>query len=285
MKKIFIVGVPRSGTTLTQSILAAHPQVFSTRETHFIHRMRRQTAGLRFLDHFTLHKKSVDSALDKLATQFPELYRQYERDARACRKLSDTVKLLDHLFTTAALADKKTHWVEKSPEHVGYIRLIDRHIEQSIFIHTIRDPRDNIASLYDAGKKYADLWVDQNTVQQCIDRYKYFLSKSIDFIHKKGHFFLLYEKLITEPSQQIEALYAFTELKGYAVNVQMIDSGNTKITSEEEPWKKEVGKGLQDTRLLKYNQLFSASQKKLIQDQTEQQYQELIAHIEAQSLL
>ncbi|MEK6477309.1 sulfotransferase [Catalinimonas sp. 4WD22] len=282
MKKIFIVGAPRSGTTLTQSILAAHPQVFSTRETHFIHRMRRQTPSLRFLDHFFLHNRSRQVALDKLADQFPDLYQQYQKDRGACSRLADTVKLLDKLFTAAAHSNQKTHWVEKSPEHVGYIRLIHRNIEESVFIHTIRDPRDNIASLYDAGNKYADRWVRQKTVQQCIDRYKYFLSKSLFYLNKKGHFFLLYENLITQPLEQVEALYAFTELNGYALNVQKIDSGNAKITSDHEPWKKELGKGLQDTRLLKYNQLFDDAQKQLIQSQTEQEYQELLQRIEKQ---
>lgn len=279
MKKIFIVGVPRSGTTLTQSILAAHPQVFSTRETHFIHRMRRQTPSLRFLDHFFLHRRSTKLALAKLADQFPDLYQQYQRDNEDCRRLADTVKLLDKLFTAAAHSVQKTHWVEKSPEHVGYIRLINRNIKGAVFIHTIRDPRDNIASLYDAGNKYADRWERQKTVQQCIDRYKYFLSKSLAYIHKEGHFFLLYEKLITQPHEQIKALYAFAELNGYALNVQKIDSGSTKITSDQEPWKKELGKGLQDTRLLKYNQLFDDAQKQMIQSQTEQEYQELIHSI------
>ena len=33
--RIFIVGCPRSGTTLLQSLLAAHPQIHSFPETHF----------------------------------------------------------------------------------------------------------------------------------------------------------------------------------------------------------------------------------------------------------
>ncbi|MGL4503377.1 MAG: sulfotransferase family protein, partial [Planktothrix sp.] len=33
--RIFLVGCPRSGTTLLQSLLAAHPQIASFPESHF----------------------------------------------------------------------------------------------------------------------------------------------------------------------------------------------------------------------------------------------------------
>ena len=35
LSRIFLVGCPRSGTTLTQSLLAAHPMVASFPESHF----------------------------------------------------------------------------------------------------------------------------------------------------------------------------------------------------------------------------------------------------------
>ena len=37
-RRIFIVGVPRSGTTLLQSLLAAHSELTSFTESHFFSR-------------------------------------------------------------------------------------------------------------------------------------------------------------------------------------------------------------------------------------------------------
>jgi hypothetical protein len=34
--RLFLVGCPRSGTTLLQSLLAAHPQIASFPESHFL---------------------------------------------------------------------------------------------------------------------------------------------------------------------------------------------------------------------------------------------------------
>ena len=34
-ERVFIVGVPRSGTTLIQSLLASHPQIETFPESHF----------------------------------------------------------------------------------------------------------------------------------------------------------------------------------------------------------------------------------------------------------
>ncbi|NJL67494.1 MAG: sulfotransferase [Microcoleus sp. SM1_3_4] len=37
MKRIFLVGCPRSGTTILQSLLASHPEIISFPESKFFH--------------------------------------------------------------------------------------------------------------------------------------------------------------------------------------------------------------------------------------------------------
>ena len=49
MMKLFVVGSPRSGTTLLQSILATQTRLFTLRETHFF-RLLHRPRPVRLLD-------------------------------------------------------------------------------------------------------------------------------------------------------------------------------------------------------------------------------------------
>ncbi len=279
LKKIFVVGAPRSGTTLTQSILAAHPLVYSTRETHLIVNMRRNGSKFKFLDHIRLDPNRVQQAIEYLRDRCPERHQQFQIQQPYCRRLSDSIRLLNQLYTAAAQARNKIYWVEKSPEHVGYIYPISRHIESPIFIHTIRDPRDNIASLYDVGQTYPKSWKNRQTLQRCIDTYQLYLSKSMPHLNREHHFFLVYDHLIENPEQQIRSLLSFTGLDDFFPDIHQIDSGNHTISGKDEFWKKEHRAGIQDTRLLKYHRLFNKKQKEQIEDQTSRIYQQIITKL------
>lgn len=280
--KVFVVGVPRSGTTLVQSILAAHPQVYATRETHWMVNLRRTHPRWRALDYLWLHPRHRRDALAYLADRCPDLYRQYIAPPRLpCRTLAEAARLLDRLFSAVARAQGKRAWVEKSPEHVGYVRLLEKEVPEAVFVHTIRDPRDNIASLYDAGQKYAQSWQGRQTLEQCIRTYRNYLEKSAECLERDParHRFVVYERIIEQPRAQMEALYAHAHLTDVAPDPAAINSGSATLTGDNEPWKKEQGPGIQDTRLVKYHRLFDAAQQQLIEEQTATLHRQVVAQI------
>lgn len=280
-RKVFVVGVPRSGTTLVQSILAAHPQVYATRETHLMAKLRRSHPRWRALDYLWLHPDRRRDALDYLADRCPDLYRQYTAARPPCRTLGEAARLLDRLFSAVAHTQGKRAWVEKSPEHVGYVRLLEKEVPGAIFVHTIRDPRDNIASLYDAGQKYASSWRGRQTLEQCIRTYRNYLEKSTECLERDPvlHRFVVYERIIEQPRVQMEALYAHVRLPSEAPDPAAINSGSTTLTGDNEPWKKEQGPGIQDTRLVKYHRLFDATQQQMIEEQTSALHRQVIDRI------
>ena len=122
---IFIVGMPRSGSTLVEQILASHPQVHAAGELKNLdrvvqRRVRRGTAG-RFLF------RRASAALD----------------ADGLRRLGQA-----YLASLPPLADGKTRITDKAPSnffHVGLIRLI---LPNARIIHTMRDPVDTCVSCF-----------------------------------------------------------------------------------------------------------------------------------------
>lgn len=120
---IFIVGMPRSGSTLVEQILASHPQVLGGGETELIARIRSMAGaeiGSSALDDILLH--ASPGAMTAMADIFIETVRP------ALRQKS-------------RLVDKQLNnfW------NVGLIRLM---FPDAAVIHCVRDPLDNCFSIY-----------------------------------------------------------------------------------------------------------------------------------------
>ena len=59
IKRVLLVGCPRSGTTILQAILSSHPEVFSLPETHFFPALCSNNSFIRKLGLSTLKAKKV----------------------------------------------------------------------------------------------------------------------------------------------------------------------------------------------------------------------------------
>ncbi|HTU26515.1 MAG TPA: tetratricopeptide repeat protein [Pirellulales bacterium] len=128
---IFVLGMPRSGSTLVEQILASHPQV--------------QAAGeLPNLDRLVHSLTDAAGRPIDFGTWIESL------DAEALRNLGRAY--LDSLPRAAA---GKTRIVDKNPSNflrIGLIRLI---LPEAKIIHTVRDPVDTCLSCF--GRLFADV--------------------------------------------------------------------------------------------------------------------------------
>ncbi|MES0885090.1 tetratricopeptide repeat-containing sulfotransferase family protein [Roseibium sp. SCP14] len=120
-KPIFVVGMPRSGTTLTESILDAHPEVSGAGELNDL-----QNIFGRLDDgssHVPLALRSVsDQTLNRWAEDYVEALSQHAPDA--------------------------THIVDKMPANFQLIGLIHGIMPNAKIIHIARDPFDTCLSCY-----------------------------------------------------------------------------------------------------------------------------------------
>ncbi|MEQ9616726.1 MAG: sulfotransferase [Phycisphaerales bacterium] len=119
---VFVVGMPRSGTTLVERIIGAHPKAFAGGERPEIteaSRHVRDTRGNFMTDPSVLHRQD----------------------------LAKRARLIDRKFRS--LAPKGTErFVDKLPTNYLRLHLIKGMFPNATFIHTLRDPRDTCLSCY-----------------------------------------------------------------------------------------------------------------------------------------
>ncbi|MDP7030410.1 MAG: sulfotransferase [Phycisphaerales bacterium] len=118
---IFVVGAPRSGTTLLQRVLASHSKLFSIQGETGIFSARNIFAR----DHFKLSKEDTSS----LFVQSKDIVDFFSRG----------VGLLESRHGEGT-------FVEKTPQHVKHLRFLVKHFPEARFIHIVRDGRDCFCS-------------------------------------------------------------------------------------------------------------------------------------------
>jgi len=187
---IFILGMPRSGTTLVEQILSNHPIVFGGDERSFIIDLLKDNFGRKINDLKMFFEDVVD--FDK--KKFREIGEKYVE------------KMLN-------ISNKSKISTDKMPENffwIGFIKLI---LPNSKIVHCYRDSRDNCLSIYKnhfpGGKINYSYDLDKivgyyNLYLDLMSHWKNLLP---DFI-----FNIKYESLISNPDDEIRNLLDFCNL-------------------------------------------------------------------------
>ena len=120
---VYIVGMPRSGTTLVEQILASHPQVFGAGELDYM--------------------RQIASALPQRlgGESYPECVRRLDR-ARAEAIASE------HLRRLASAAPEAARITDKLPNNFARLGLIALLFPRARLIHCVRDALDTCLSCY-----------------------------------------------------------------------------------------------------------------------------------------
>ncbi|HSZ54633.1 MAG TPA: sulfotransferase [Tepidisphaeraceae bacterium] len=123
-RPVFIVGMPRSGTSLVEQILASHPQVYGGGELPHLAR------------------------LSRVATDHPAgwLADPHALDALSLNTINDLSA--QYLACLSALNDTATYVTDKLPHNFLYLDLIALLFPECHVIHCVRDPLDTCASCY-----------------------------------------------------------------------------------------------------------------------------------------
>lgn len=120
---IFILGMPRSGTTLTEQILASHSQVFGAGELSFVQQIL------------------IDRCKPSSLMQFPEIIAAMEQDGFESMAAGYLDQVTKRFGKSPRITDKMPH----NFVNLGVIRLLFPHAK---VIHCRRDPIDNCLSIF-----------------------------------------------------------------------------------------------------------------------------------------
>lgn len=198
MKRIFLVGAPRSGTTILQSLLAAHPLMISFPETRFFQYL---------LPKFE-YPISVD---DRIRIFFieeidrPEYLSCFNAEQSELEKANCFIKILDNL----AFEQDKSVWLEKTPEHIYCIEYLEKLLPDALFIHILRNGIDVITSMYEASRNSPDAWGGGWKLDHCITRWQEAISINYLYANKNNHILVKYQELVEDPSMALANICKF----------------------------------------------------------------------------
>ncbi|MDH3923116.1 MAG: sulfotransferase [Xanthomonadales bacterium] len=181
-RPIFIVGMPRSGTTLVEKILASHSEVYAGGELDYLFSL----GASHFLD------KAIHYQFRPLNTYAKDIYESV-----------GTV----YLEKINQLNGQARHITDKLPFNCLMIGLIRIALPHAKIVHCVRDPRDTCLSIYKqnfATENYRFAY-DLKTVGQYHNLYRNLMQHWHRVL--PGHIYdIEYESLTQNPEVEIRAL-------------------------------------------------------------------------------
>lgn len=279
MQRTFVIGCPRSGTTLVQAMLARHPQVFTLPETSFFPRLlggidyRYGDEGATSRRHNLARRLGLARRYGR--RQFVELQRSLSgaNTTRAPWFLDTCVtRFIDMLDGLAERAGRST-WIEKTPHHLLYLPEIEHHLPNARFIHVIRPGMDVLASIMDAHLRY-----DNNSFNGGLRLWARRWNRAVEIhrsrIGERHHHFVFLEDLIRKPVEEWQRICAFLALPD---EVELDQACPQHIADlKAEPWKQGALSGLPHQADSKVEALFGPQLREWLREQLSS-YEELYA--------
>ncbi|HXV61254.1 MAG TPA: sulfotransferase [Vicinamibacteria bacterium] len=166
---VFVVGCPRSGTTLLQRMLDAHPRLAIANDTHFIPRAVQAVTPSVWLEPARARWLTQHEALVSWARS----YHRFERLGldevcvnRAARRSGSYADFVSRLYREFAAARGKELGGEKTPDYVRCLPLLHELFPDVQSVHIVRDGRDVALSTLEwaretKGPARFDLWREE----------------------------------------------------------------------------------------------------------------------------
>ena len=187
-KIIFIVGMPRSGTSLIEQIISSHPDVYGSGELEYLERLM---VNNFYIDNQlkvpNLESEDNQELVDKISSKYHELIEEFNSDQK---NITDKAPL-------------NFRWI-------GFIKIL---FPNAKIIHSVRNPKDNCLSLYKNIFDDSLNWTYDKShlfhyYKNYIELMNFWKNKLPNFIYDCS-----YEGLINNPKIEIEKLLRFCDLE------------------------------------------------------------------------
>lgn len=233
---MFVVGGPRSGTTLLSAMLAAHSAFDCGPETHCLSRWSRLSRAerARILDRGDWPDRATEYVCSLALGKQPifPMYGLRREEIRAWLAVSppSLASMLESLTAQRALRNGAPRWVEKTPRHLEVPELITETWPRARIVRIVRDPRDAAVSLTKVPFGTPSLLTNLSVLARMNEA-------SADFYREPGASLTVrYEDLVATPEP---VLHRICEFVGVDYEAAMVEdrSGATGVAAAHEWWK------------------------------------------------
>lgn len=245
MRRTFIVGCPRSGTTLVQAMLARHPDVATLPETAFFEHLYGELHW-RWGDHGVSRRprRAIELGFARRTGRrvLGRLQGKLGGDgAMVPLRLAGCIERFVGLLDDHASAAGRTMWIEKTPNHLLYIPEIERHVPEACFVHVIRDGLDVVASIADANLHYDNNHGFGGGAKLWAHRWNRAMTLHARHVGRPNHHFVFLEDLVRDTPREWRRLCGALRLDPDA---PLAEAGAQPIADlADEPWKRQAVQG------------------------------------------
>ncbi|TDD80388.1 sulfotransferase [Actinomadura darangshiensis] len=205
-RPIFVLGCPRSGTTLLRLMLHSHPRVAIPAETRFV--LPAYTARCDFGD---LRESKNRRALAEWITG--------DRSTKVQALGMDAAELVEEIvdgpptlgsalgivFRAYARSHGKERWGDKRPSYSQHVGTLLRMFPDAQFVHLVRDGRDCVASLLEMPWFDGDVHHAVSAWRETIDRGR----RLAERLGPDTYYELQYERLVADATDELTRLCGF----------------------------------------------------------------------------
>jgi hypothetical protein len=136
-RPFFVIGNPRSGTTLLRFILSSHPRLHIPAETGFLPFLGFDADAILA----PVEARTVLTRIGRLNREWAGLVEDVEALYRELPEPT-LARLLDALYRVQIAEHGAVRWGDKTPSYVLHLDRLDRIFSTAQFVHVIRDGRD-----------------------------------------------------------------------------------------------------------------------------------------------
>ncbi len=227
---IFVVGMPRSGTTLIRVMLSSHPRITISPETHYL------SIWMRRLAHLDVGRSKGSGTFWHEFVQTDRFsHLDIDPDTTRTRILGYGPVTHRTIFTGLmeefAGKMRKPRWGEKTPRHYRHIDTLLEWFPNARVVYLVRDPRAVVSSML------ATPWGGRDT-EKSVQEWLQCLRIMGKWEKDERVHVVAYEQLVSDPQQQLRRMCRFLDEEYSPAMLTRLGAGLPVANREE--WAREA---------------------------------------------
>ncbi|GAA3930715.1 sulfotransferase family protein [Actinoplanes auranticolor] len=205
-RPVIVVGCPRSGTTMLQLMLHAHPRIAIPPETRFVLAAYRERRDFGDLAVAANRRALARHIVGRQETRFCDLGLDADDVVERIVAGPGTLgSVLGTIFQQYAARFGKPRWGDKRPAYLHNIDILLRLFPDAQFINIVRDGRDCVASLKEMSWHRKDIYATVAAWARAVDDAR----RAARRLGPRQWHEVRYEDLVADPHGRLAAMCAY----------------------------------------------------------------------------